>query len=99
MASESGARRRVSLGKKLRTIVWLVAILPVCVALTLLTVLSLVLTLPLVLYSAFKQHREKNPWRRSTSSNVSAAGHNSNTFAGSAASQQTGPPDYPRQYQ
>gem|GEM_PF-1309065 len=63
-ATIGSAPRRVSLATKVRTIAWLVAMVPVCVVLTLLTVLSLTITLPLVLYSAFKQHRDKNPWRR-----------------------------------
>ena len=74
------------MGRKVRTIAWLVAMLPVCVALTLVTVLSLAITLPLVLYSAFKQHREKNPWRRSTSSDASAIDKNSTAHSGSASS-------------
>lgn len=78
--------RRVSVGRKVRTIAWLVAMIPVCVALTVATVLSLTITLPLVLYSAFKQHREKNPWRRSNSSDVSTIDKNSTTYSGSASS-------------
>ena len=63
-SASKGAPRRVSLGRKIRTIAWLLAMVPICLALTLVTLLSLTITLPLVLYSAFKQHREKNPWRR-----------------------------------
>jgi hypothetical protein len=82
----SGGARRVSLGRKLRTIAWLVAMVPVCVAMTFVTVLSLAITLPLVLYSAFKQHREKNPWRRSTPSDIPAIDKNSAKYSGSSSS-------------
>lgn len=63
-ATAESTPRRVSLATKVRTIAWLVAMVPVCVVLTIMTVLSLTITLPLVLYSAFKQRRDKNPWRR-----------------------------------
>lgn len=58
------APRHVSLGRKVRTIVWLLAIVPFCLVLTVVTVASVAIGLPLVWYSAFKQHRERNPWRR-----------------------------------